>query len=700
MGDVVCCRLNTRQNSANSKHAASTPSCFLPPLELLPSTPLLMQHPRRHLINYFLLHLAPSTAFLPGPSRCLTLLRGRIALSAVVPPDSGRQYCSTSSSRATEAAHPCLPRTRSRSTPPRLVGSDGTAARTRLWGSGGYGGSKDVEEESWGNWNADSSGGEKYADEAAGNPWEDSSQNKWEALYAEGEKEKQGSTFLSAMADWGKGGVLGEIDVEFTMPVEVVSFDLDDTLWSTMAVINQANEALQEHLSREHPALAEQCVIADFMKEVWKEKVCLCLDPTLDPAPVNLTELRKAGLARACEVTGTDPSTVVESCFDVWRRARHDVEPHLFPGVLETLKALRDRGVRLVAITNGNAQTDDIPCLKDLFEFCVMAEQVGERKPDPGPFQEAVRRAGYPSSNSVGGEWVHVGDDWASDCVGAKKMRMRSVLVRVPGKPAVGSAPDEEEEEEEEREEGQDGSLDGVAFNDDADDDDKLPTLDDLSIPDQSPEGKAQRLRQEQERARKRAEKLGILIDSDFEIAAGTAASNIGRKSPDENNSQAPTAPSAAAAAAATQTTAKDRKRLQKEEEEEEEEGERRARAELKDQKQYGQEMAAIAMGHPEAAKGEGKVMSMGSSTYVMDRLMKDFMDVSLDNITEVVGLVDEWSKIISSTGHSGSGSGSGSGGGVRSRSNGGKFCTECGVKIPAAAKFCSDCGTKQEVIA
>lgn len=31
---------------------------------------------------------------------------------------------------------------------------------------------------------------------------------------------------------------------------------------------------------------------------------------------------------------------------------------------------------RLVAITNGNAQTDDIPCLKDLFEFCVLAEQV------------------------------------------------------------------------------------------------------------------------------------------------------------------------------------------------------------------------------------------------------------------------------------------------------------------------------------
>lgn len=105
----------------------------------------------------------------------------------------------------------------------------------------------------------------------------------------------------------------------------------------------------------------------------------LAANPEMDKSPVNLTELRKAGLTRACELTGTDPSTVVESAFAVWRKARHNVEPYLFPGVLETLTALKERGIRLMAITNGNADTDDIPCLKDLFEFCVMAEQVGEK---------------------------------------------------------------------------------------------------------------------------------------------------------------------------------------------------------------------------------------------------------------------------------------------------------------------------------
>lgn len=28
---------------------------------------------------------------------------------------------------------------------------------------------------------------------------------------------------------------------------------------------------------------------------------------------------------------------------------------------------------------------------------------------------------------------MHVGDEWASDCVGAKTMRMRTILVPVPG---------------------------------------------------------------------------------------------------------------------------------------------------------------------------------------------------------------------------------------------------------------------------
>lgn len=38
-------------------------------------------------------------------------------------------------------------------------------------------------------------------------------------------------------------------------------------------VIEQANNALEEHMRREHPELAKRFVIPDLMKEVWKERV-------------------------------------------------------------------------------------------------------------------------------------------------------------------------------------------------------------------------------------------------------------------------------------------------------------------------------------------------------------------------------------------------------------------------------------------
>lgn len=73
-------------------------------------------------------------------------------------------------------------------------------------------------------------------------------------------------------------------------------------------------------------------------------------------------------------------------------------------------------------------------CVENYLQLCVInAAQVGERKPDAGPFRMALQLAGYLGEENVGGEWVHVGDEWSSDCVGAKTMRMRTILVPPPG---------------------------------------------------------------------------------------------------------------------------------------------------------------------------------------------------------------------------------------------------------------------------
>lgn len=148
--------------------------------------------------------------------------------------------------------------------------------------------------------------------------------------------------------------------------------------------------------------------------------------------------------------------------------------------------------------------------------------------------------------------------------------------------------------------------------------------------PDESPEGKAQRLRLEQEKARRKAEKLGILVDSygDFEVDAGTAVANMPQ--PDTTRDGHPASTAVAAAGAAADAVGQEGGARGREEEEAAKarekrlkEEERKAREELKGKKLYGQDMTAIAMGHPEAAQGPGKLMSMGSSSYVVDMVRR-----------------------------------------------------------------------------
>ncbi|KAG5186868.1 HAD-like domain-containing protein [Tribonema minus] len=205
--------------------------------------------------------------------------------------------------------------------------------------------------------------------------------------------------------------------------VKMISFDLDDTaiffaaaasahirgIWPTREVITRANDALAAHLRAIDPNIGS---VPDAMRAVWGEQ--RSADPSLHPSPIHLTALRREAIRRVlAEAAGA---------------------ALMFPGVLSTLAALKTRGVRLCAITNGNADTATIPCLAEAFEFCTTAEQVGARKPDPGPFLDAYARARYPESAAVDGcpEWVHVGDDVITDCEGARRVGMRTVLIRPP----------------------------------------------------------------------------------------------------------------------------------------------------------------------------------------------------------------------------------------------------------------------------
>ncbi|HET6878190.1 MAG TPA: HAD family phosphatase [Jatrophihabitans sp.] len=73
----------------------------------------------------------------------------------------------------------------------------------------------------------------------------------------------------------------------------------------------------------------------------------------------------------------------------------------LVPGTVDILRALRDRGVRLVALTNWSAETihhlpEVFPEVLDLFDDVVVSGAEGVAKPDPRIFQILARRLGHP----------------------------------------------------------------------------------------------------------------------------------------------------------------------------------------------------------------------------------------------------------------------------------------------------------------
>lgn len=106
--------------------------------------------------------------------------------------------------------------------------------------------------------------------------------------------------------------------------------------------------------------------------------------------------------------------------------ARHRVS--FFDDVHSTLEQLA-RDYTLGVITNGNADIRRLG-LADYFRFAVSAEQLGIGKPDPRPFQEALRLAGISANQAV-----HIGDHPLDDIAGARQAGLQAIWFNPQGQP-------------------------------------------------------------------------------------------------------------------------------------------------------------------------------------------------------------------------------------------------------------------------
>ncbi|MCQ4326180.1 HAD family hydrolase [Stutzerimonas stutzeri] len=198
------------------------------------------------------------------------------------------------------------------------------------------------------------------------------------------------------------------------MSIRLITFDLDDTFWEASPAIHSAETALRDWLGHNAPRLGEFPIEAlGAIRRMLVER-----EPALRH---RISELRRRILFHALNDAGYpahEASELAEQGFQVFLEARHGVQ--IYPDVQPTLEFLANH-YTLGVITNGNADVRRLG-LADYFRFTLCAEELGVGKPDPHPFQQALRLGEVEASQAV-----HIGDHALDDIAGAQQAGLRAV---------------------------------------------------------------------------------------------------------------------------------------------------------------------------------------------------------------------------------------------------------------------------------
>jgi putative hydrolase of the HAD superfamily len=100
---------------------------------------------------------------------------------------------------------------------------------------------------------------------------------------------------------------------------------------------------------------------------------------------------------------------------------------HVFADATGALDQLRDRGLRIGAVSNWVWSLPDLLESLDLarrFDFIVASARIGFEKPNPGIFHYALEQAGVKPE-----EALHVGDHLDADVQGARSLGIGAVLI-------------------------------------------------------------------------------------------------------------------------------------------------------------------------------------------------------------------------------------------------------------------------------
>ncbi|MFT6310546.1 MAG: putative hydrolase of the HAD superfamily [Porticoccus sp.] len=199
--------------------------------------------------------------------------------------------------------------------------------------------------------------------------------------------------------------------------IQVITFDLDDTLWDIMPVLVNAEQQVYNWLTLHYPSLCKKYDRLQLRHRNFE------FVQTLPELKHQLTQLRISALAATLAAEGIAAAEALaasNTAFEIFIRARHEVT--LFDYTTSLLSSLA-KNYRLGVLTNGNADVNRIG-LGEYFDFSLSSEQLNASKPQRDHFEAAEKYC-----NCLPENMLHIGDDPRKDVQAAIDYDWHSIWV-------------------------------------------------------------------------------------------------------------------------------------------------------------------------------------------------------------------------------------------------------------------------------
>lgn len=207
--------------------------------------------------------------------------------------------------------------------------------------------------------------------------------------------------------------------------IKLVTFDLDDTLWSVMPVVIKANQLAWRWMQEHTPAFTDRFEMRDLLEGSTLRKELLERFPEIKHS-MTLIRLRVLELGyQQVGYSSEEAQHWANRAFEYFHEHRHAVEP--YSEVEPMLAKLKQAGYQIGALSNGNAEVSRTP-LADWFDFQFNADSVGTAKPHPLMFEKALAHAGVSHF-----ETVHIGDHPINDVRAARDLGIKTIWVNPEG---------------------------------------------------------------------------------------------------------------------------------------------------------------------------------------------------------------------------------------------------------------------------